>query len=505
MVVDVAGGPLGWSEVERVVSGPIVPVVAPAAYAAVRAGREALCRAASCGTVVYGMTTGVGALKGCGYEGEDRLAFGRTMALAHDVAVGCAVDPGLARLALAVRLNTLMTGRVGVTEGFVAHLHDLLTHDVLPCLKKGGSVGCGDLAQLGQLASLMVGEGQALWRGQEMAAMDALHAAGLAPYAMQPREGLAAVASNAFGVAACVASVGRLRRVWWQVCDQVAVLLPAWGLDARVWEAALTSNVPAERAIAAWLLRLDASEQAMRVPPKVHDPLSGRFLIQVLAACGTAIEEASHAVLEATAQVDDNPVLLADGRVVPSGGSHHAMLALRLHALQGAVAMLARNLVNQCTVLTNGVLPGLTVNLVPEGKVGTGYGPLMKAAMEQSVRVAAASVPVTPLVEVLAAGLEDEALLLPLVAERLDDQVEALAWLTTIALVTSVRAAELRDMRVGPLAAFWMAEVDRHIPPGCADRPLSSALSQIRAGWWSMRGAAGAAPWEAAGCLSTTA
>lgn len=53
MVVDVVGGPLGWSEVERVVAGPVVPVVAPAAYAAVGAGREALCRAASRGTVVY--------------------------------------------------------------------------------------------------------------------------------------------------------------------------------------------------------------------------------------------------------------------------------------------------------------------------------------------------------------------------------------------------------------------------------------------------------------------
>lgn len=52
-----------------------------------------------------------------------------------------------------------------------------------------------------------------------------------------------------------------------------------------------------------------------------------------------------------------------------------------LHALQGALAMLGRNLVNQCTMLTNGVLLGLTVNLVPEGKVGIGYGPLMKGSV----------------------------------------------------------------------------------------------------------------------------
>jgi histidine ammonia-lyase len=467
-------------------------------YERIRAGRQALCQAVADGAVVYGMTTGVGALKICAYGAPDQVTFGRTMALAHDVAVGCPVEPGLARLALWVRLNTLVAGRVGVTEGFVRHLWGLLAHDVLPCISKGGSVGCGDLAQMGQLASLMVGEGNALWQGRIVPARDALAGAALSPYTMEPREGLAAVASNAFGVASCAAAVARVRRCWWQILDQMAVLMPAWGLDPRVWHAALTSNVAAERAIARWLLDMAAEEGSVLAAPNVHDPLSGRFIVQTLAACHQAIEEASAAMLDATAQVDDNPVLLDDGRVVPSGGSHHAFLSLRLNGLQTALAMLARNLVNHCLALTNGALPGLTINLVPPGRVGTGYGPVMKAAMEQSVRVAALAAPIGPLVGTLATGLEDEALLLPLVSERLGEQAEALSWLTTIALATSVRAIELRGAAVGARARATMERVERRIPPGCQDRPLSSALAAVRADWWALRTAEGRAPWASA-------
>jgi len=480
-LIALKGDPLPRALLRAVLAEPVRVELPEETRQAMRQGRAALELAAASGQAIYGMTTGVGALKHQSHNGNAMTAFNQSLGLAHEVAVGEPVPAGVARLALVLRLNTLASGRVGASEGFADFLAQMLNHDILPRMTRRGSVGCGDLGQLGQLATAMMGRGTVLWQGREMPAATALAAVGLASYDMLPREGLAAVASNSFSLAATTAAVLAAHDRVRLALAQAPVTALGWGLDRCVWEAALESRMPMEPEVARYLLAATAEQADWPARGSVHDALSGRFLVQVLAPCLTAAQEAVEVLHLASAQVDDNPVVHPDGRVLTSGASQHGLLALRLGALQAALAQLGRNLFNQCLMLTNGQLPGLPVNLVPEGVTATGYGPLMKLAMEQAARISAAAAPVAPFALTLAAGLEDEALLLPLAAERLDEQAEALGWLLTVTAVLSVQAVALRGIAPMGLAAQMTELVRRHLPPFAADIPLTAPLSGLRA------------------------
>ena len=473
------GAPLDAATLRQVLARSVRPEMGAPVLARVAAGRLVLEQAMAAGQPIYGATTGVGAMKHTEHrDGAAIAAFNTGLALAHQVAMGEEVAPGVVRLMLALRLNTLATGRVGVMPDFVQMLAAMLRADLLPVVQARGSVGCGDLGQMGQLAAVMAGQGMARLAGVAMPAAEALAQAGLTPYAMQPRESLAAVGSNSFGLARSAAAVLRAGDAMRQAMGQAAVTAVAWGLDRAVWRAARHSLIPGEAAMAGWLEA--ALEDQRDWPPRasVHDALSGRFLVQILAGSLTAAEDALRAVLRHTAQVDDNPVI-CDGQVVTSGASLLCDLSARMAALQLAMAQLGRNIFNRCLMLSNGSLPGLTVNLVPPGVIGTGYGPLMKLAQEQAVRINAAAAPVAVLNLTLAAGLEDEALLIPLAAERLEAQAEALDWLLTVEALLAGQALELRGLVPGRMVAHHMASLRRHVAPFAGDVPLSAPLTAL--------------------------
>jgi len=479
--IRIDGTPLPLACLAAALTGPVRVELSETARGALRRGRTALDAAAAAGQPIYGMTTGVGAMKHQCHEGTAMAAFNHSLGLAHEVAVGDPVAPGIVRLALVTRLNTVATGRVGVSEAFADCLAGMLDHDILPRMTRHGSVGCGDLGQLGQLATAMTGVGTVIHHGREMPAAEAFATAGLALHEMRPREGLAAVASNSFGLASATSAVFTAQARIAQALAQAPVTALAWGVDRAVWQAAEASLIPGEAAVAQWLSDATAAQMLWPARDGVQDALSARFLVQVLAPCVKVTNEAIDLLQISSAQVDDNPTVLPDGRIVTSGGSHHATLALRLGTVQAALAMLGRNLFNHCLMLTNGQLPGLPVNLVPEGVVATGYGPLMKLAMEQSARIATAAAPVAPHALTLAAGLEDEALLLPLTAERLAEQAEALGWLLTLTALLSVQAIALRNLPVTGLAARMTTLVRRHVPPFTGDIPLSRRLADLHA------------------------
>lgn len=475
------GAPLTLAALHAALSGPVRAELPEGARAAIAHGRVRLEAAASAGQPIYGMTTGVGAMKGVAHEGEAMAAFNHGLGLAHQVAVGEPVEPGVARLALAIRLNTAASGRAGVSVDFARFLAAMLDRDILPYMARRGSVGCADLGQMGQLAAAMTGEGLVVRRGRIVRARDAFAAERLSPYRMRPREGLAAVGTNAYGLASATSAALGALRVVRRALAQAPVTALAWGLDRGVWECAAASLMPQEPAIAAFLRDATAGQDDWPARTSVHDAISARFVVQALAPCLVAAEELATTVALCSGQVDDNPAILDDGRVQTSGASHFGLLALRLAALQAALAQLGRNLFNHALMLTGGQLPGLPVNLVPPGVIATGYGPLMKLAMEQTARISAAAAPVAPFALTLAAGLEDEALLLPLSAERLADQIAALDWTLAIVALVSVQAIALRGLRPVGLAAETAAVVRRHVPPLTADIALSEPLEALRA------------------------
>lgn len=474
------GSPLGFGVLARIAAGGCRMRPAPVALARVAEGRARFLAVLAGGQPIYGATTGVGAMKTTEHRDGALAAFNRSLPCAHQIATGEELPADCARLTVVLRLNTALSGRVGVSTEFVTLLAAMLEKDLLPVLHRRGSVGCADLGQMGELATVMAGLGMARLRGEGLPAAVALARCDLAPHPMPPRDGLAAVASNSFGIAVSVLAIHRAGAALRRAMAQAVAGAQALGLDRSVWQAATALGLPGERSVADWLLGAAATATDWPAGSSVHDPLSGRMIVQVLAATAAAIAEAATLLGELSAQVDDNPVLL-DGRVVTSGGSLLPMLALRLGAVQQALALLARNVFNRCLLLGNGQIAGLPVNLVPPGVVATGYGPLMKLALEQSARIAAAAGPVSLYNLTLAAGLEDEALLIPLAAEKIAEQLDALDWLLTVEALLTAQALDLRGFRLTGCAASLQRRVRAHVAPLAGDVPLSAPLAALNA------------------------
>lgn len=479
-VVTLTGGEIDLSTLAILAVGGAQVVVSPEAVARVVTGRAAFLRGLAEGQVVYGSTTGVGAMKDRLNDGEEVERFGRSLPFAHQFAVGEEMPDDHARLMVALRLNTLLSGQVGASLEMVRFLEEMLCKDVLPLLHRRGSAGCADLGQMGELATMMVGEGTARLHGRTMPAAEALALAGMKPHPMPVRDGLAATATNSYGLAKSVIDTIRAAYALRRAMALAVVGAHAMGVNREVWHGVLEAGLPAERQVARWLIDATADITDWPARERVHDPLSARMIVQIFGACVVALEEAAATLRVETAHVDDNPLILGN-RIVTSGGSLLIALSMRLGALQLALAHLGRNSLNRCLLLTGGQLEGLPINLVPPGINATGYGPVMKLALEQSVRMIAASAPVSVLNQTVASGVEDEAAFISLSAGQVREQNDALDWLLAVEAVVAAQALDMQGLVPGRLGRLVRNTVRLHVQPLTRDVPQSQPLMALHA------------------------
>ncbi|HEX9989587.1 MAG TPA: histidine ammonia-lyase [Chloroflexia bacterium] len=144
------------------------------------------------GDVVYGITTGFGAFKDRVISHKDLAELQVNLILSQCVGVGPALPAEVVRAMMLCRAHTLSLGYSGIRLQTLNLLYDMLNAGVHPYVPEQGSVGAsGDLAPLSHSALVMMGRGQAEWRGGYMPASEALRGAGLAPVVLGPKEGLA--------------------------------------------------------------------------------------------------------------------------------------------------------------------------------------------------------------------------------------------------------------------------------------------------------------------------
>lgn len=143
--------------------------------------------------VVYGVTTGFGALADTHIGGENLARMQASLVRSHAAAVGRPLPAETVRALLLLRARTLAAGYSGCRVELPQLLLDLLDRELYPEVPEKGSVGCsGDLAQLAHLALPMIGEGR-LRRGTAgtfLPAAELLAEAGIAPLTLLPKEGL---------------------------------------------------------------------------------------------------------------------------------------------------------------------------------------------------------------------------------------------------------------------------------------------------------------------------
>jgi histidine ammonia-lyase len=259
-----------------------------------------------------------------------------------------------------LRANVLLRPTSGVRPELVEALVALLNAGVVPMVPEQGSVGAsGDLAPLSHIALTLMGEGEVLGGVGPGPARPALDAAGLTPFALAPKEGLAFINGTQAQTAMLALLVHDARVLW-----RTAVGASAMSLEAlRGTPAPLDPRIHAARphrgqSEAAALMRALLADSEIREShrendPRVQDAYSLRCAPQVLGAVADAIRFAEDtAVVELNASTD-NP-LVFDGGDVISGGNFHGqpvaqaldVLAMTLTTLQAIAERRVERLVN---------------------------------------------------------------------------------------------------------------------------------------------------------------
>ncbi|KQV84190.1 aromatic amino acid lyase [Rhizobium sp. Root1220] len=475
--IELSGQPLSFAEMARIGAGKVALSASATGMARVEIARAVVEDAIAAGTPVYGATTGVGAMKDVEWSPEDLEAFSLGLVRAHHFGTGTPFSCAVVRNAMAIRVNTALTGQVGCTSELVEAYIRMLDADVIPVVRRTGSIGCADIGLMGQIGAVLTGVGEAVYRGKRMQAADAFAAAGLKPVMMAPRDSLASLSVNAVSFAAAADATRN-------AAASIRILLAtgmmasgSLGASRDPWRAVRHVGTSREALIGAWLC--NASDQwEWPVTTHVQDPLSLRMVAQVFGAVIENLLTTGHKILAATGRSDDNPVVV-EGRVMTSGGSLPLDVTILLESAALCMAHAARNAFNRCVLLGNGQRRDLPVNLVPPGRIATGFGPIIKLAGEIFSRVLSMSNPVSAQSLVVAAGLEDEAAFLPLVIERFERQTRALRRLAALEALLASQAADILNDTPKGVSGMIYDVVRKHADFYTVDRPLSAEVEAI--------------------------
>jgi histidine ammonia-lyase len=257
----------------------------------------------------------------------------------------------------------------------------MLDAGITAAVPSRGSVGAsGDLAPLAHVGLCAIGEGRALTEDGTEPAADALGRAGMAPMALDAKEGLALVNGTegmlALGIlaAADVATLLRSADVTAAMAIEAALgtdrpfAAELMALRPHPGQAASAANLRALLAGSAIVASHHDSDHA------VQDPYSMRCTPQVHGAARDAAGFADDVFGRELASVTDNPVVLPDGRVESAGNFHGEPLAYVLDLLAIAMTGLA-NISERRTawLLAPGATRGLPEFLTANAGLSSGF------------------------------------------------------------------------------------------------------------------------------------
>jgi histidine ammonia-lyase len=390
MRITLDGTRLTLEQVALAARGEAQVELSPEARERVRAARRLVDRIAEGTVPTYGINTGFGTLAEVSIARPDLQRLQRNLILSHAAGTGTPLPLAEARALMLLRANVLAGGFSGIRESTLELLLAMLERDVVPVVPEKGSVGAsGDLAPLAHLALVLIGEGEAFYKGERLPGREALSRARLAPVVLEAKEGLALVngtqAMQAVGGLALL-QAERAARVADVACAMTVEGLkgshrPFLAAIHRVRGHAGQSLVAAELRALLARSEINASHQDHSCE-KVQDPYSLRCAPQVHGAARDALGFVRRTLAIEANAATDNPLVFAeghgqpdiDGELIVSGGNFHGQpVSQALDLLAIACTQLQTISERRVEQLVNPSLSGLPPFLAHNSGLNSGF------------------------------------------------------------------------------------------------------------------------------------
>jgi histidine ammonia-lyase len=373
-MIQLSGQRLTLKQIADVARGAEQVELAPAARERVEASRRVVEKITEEGRVVYGINTGFGKLSDVHIAPTQLRELQLNLVRSHACGVGPALSESETRAMMLLRANVLALGYSGARPLILETLLMMLERGVHPLIPEKGSVGAsGDLAPLAHLALVVIGEGEAVYRGERMAGAEALRRAHVEPVQLEAKEGLALLNGTQ-----AMAAVGGLALQRAEIVARAADVAGAMTLEAlRGTPVAFDERIHAARPhqgqvdVAAHLRELlkesEIRASHMENDPRVQDAYSLRCMPQVHGAVRGALRHAREVVEIETGSATDNPLVFAREEELLSGGNFHgAPLALSFDyaaiALTDLISIIERRIDHLVNPNLNEDLPPFLTN-----------------------------------------------------------------------------------------------------------------------------------------------
>jgi len=276
--------------------------------------------------IMYGVNTGIGEFSEVVLDDEQVKQFQKYLIYNHAAGIGEPLEIEQVRGAIASRINVLSKGYSGCRIEIVETFKEMLNKGVTPVVCRKGSVGaCGDLAPMSQIALLLMGEGEAFYKGERMPGNVAFEKAGIKVPGLMARDGLAAINGSNILTAMSAIQLYDINRWLKQAEIACAMSLEALYANMKPYDERLhkiRGFAGAVRAANAILKCIEGSDLLSgKLKIKVQDAYSMRSSPQVLGAAHDAVAFAKSQVEIELNGVGDNPVFFPEYKLTLTGAN----------------------------------------------------------------------------------------------------------------------------------------------------------------------------------------
>lgn len=490
MSVDLSPGSVTMAELESLYRTGSAFRVSDGAMRDVAVAVERLDRAVATGAALYGVNTGFGKLASVRIADGDLATLQRNIVLSHSAGFGKPLPAAIVRLVIALKCISLGRGASAVRPVVIERLQQMVAADVIPVVPEKGSVGAsGDLAPLAHVAATLIGEGDAFYRGERMAAGRALQLAGLDPVELQAKEGLALLNGTQVSTALTLAALFDS----WRLAVN-SLVTTALSVDAAMGSAAPFRDeihtlrghwgqIAAARVIRALLTGSEIRDSHREDDTRVQDPYCLRCAPQVVGACLDQMRHAGEVLRTEANAVTDNPLVLSNGEVVSGGNFHAEPVGLAADAIALAISEVGSIAQRRVALLVDPSLSfGLPAFLSPDPGLQSGLmiAEVTSAAIMSENRALAnpRTVDSTP----TSANQEDHVSMACHAGRRLLEMNENLAGILGIEAMAAVQGIEFRaPLRTSDRLASVATRVRDASPRLDQDRQVDGDIAAMAA------------------------
>jgi len=316
--------------------------------------------------IMYGVNTGIGEFSEIVLSDEQIKDFQRYLIYNHSAGIGDPAPIEHIRGAMLGRINVHAHGQSGCRLEVTETLVEMLNKEVTPQVCQKGSVGaCGDLAPMAQIALVLLGEGNAYYKGKVLTGKKAMEKADIPIPGLQARDGLAVI--NGANLLTAMSAIFLYDAYKWLKQAEIAAAMSLEALKANMTPyneklhqaRGFKGAVKTARTLHHLTKEGDLSKGKLKT--KVQDAYSMRSTPQVIGAAFDALDYARSQVEIELNGVGDNVVFFPDEDLQLSGANFQGTpVSLPMDMAGAAITMVCVMSERRLNRLNN---PALSVGL----------------------------------------------------------------------------------------------------------------------------------------------